>query len=228
MMAIALVINRGRTRPIEQTAAFANVAEKFRRGGELKRAVQLCRDGLANFPEHVSARVTLGLALLDLGRLQDARIELRQALKLAPDNLAAIRGLAHLHEQGESDLREEMPDESEWMTPEAPAVAPAVAPHIAPPVAIYEPPPVEPAPAAMPLELPEPLEVFESLELSEPLQVRESAPRAGFELEDMLPDSLGFGLDDNLPAAAPLPQQNESLAGLEEFLSQVHRAQGRL
>ena len=43
----------------------------------------------------------------------------------------------------------------------------------------------------------------------------------------MLPDSLGFGLDDEMPAAVPSPQ-NESLAGLEEFLSQVYRAQGRI
>jgi hypothetical protein len=46
----------------------------------------------------VSGRVTLGWALLDLGRFDEARQELQHALKRAPDNLAAIRGLAHLHE----------------------------------------------------------------------------------------------------------------------------------
>lgn len=103
-MAIALVLNRWRQAPLEESASFAHVAERFRRAGELQRSVALCRDGLRQFPEHISARVTLGLALLDLEQYQDARVELQQALKRAPDNLAAIRGLAHLHDHGEVDL----------------------------------------------------------------------------------------------------------------------------
>ncbi|HEX4684470.1 MAG TPA: hypothetical protein VH277_17255, partial [Gemmatimonadaceae bacterium] len=44
-----------------------------------------------------SAHVTLGRALIEVGRLQDARGELEYVLKLAPENLAAIRGLAEIH-----------------------------------------------------------------------------------------------------------------------------------
>jgi hypothetical protein len=92
------LVGRARNTPVEETPAFAHVAEGCRRSGDLTRAVSLCQDGLRRFPDHVSGRVTLGWALLDLGRFDEARQELQHALKRAPDNLAAIRGLAHLHE----------------------------------------------------------------------------------------------------------------------------------
>jgi hypothetical protein len=41
--------------------------------------------------------VTLGRALMEVGRLQEAQQELEFVLKLAPENLAAIRGLAEIH-----------------------------------------------------------------------------------------------------------------------------------
>ena len=72
-------------------------AEKLRRAGNPQAAVDLCRDALVRFPGHLSARVTLGWALLDLGRLKEAREEFEAVRKSAPDNFAAIRGLAQLH-----------------------------------------------------------------------------------------------------------------------------------
>jgi tetratricopeptide (TPR) repeat protein len=108
-MPFALVLNRNRQARLEESPAFAHVAERFRRAGDLQRAVSLCRDGLRRFPDHVSARVTLGLALVDLNNHADARKELKHALKLAPDNLAAIRGMAHLHDHGDHDLGEPLP-----------------------------------------------------------------------------------------------------------------------
>ena len=72
-------------------------AEKLRRSGNPQGAIDLCRDALVRFPGHLSARVTLGWALLDLGRLKEAREEFEAVRKSAPDNYAAIRGLAQLH-----------------------------------------------------------------------------------------------------------------------------------
>ena len=95
-------MNRSRQVPAEETPAFGGIAERFRRAGDLERAVALCRDGLKKFPDHLSARVTLGWALLDLGRYDEAQAELEQVLKRAPDNLAAIRGLAELHDRAEN------------------------------------------------------------------------------------------------------------------------------
>jgi tetratricopeptide (TPR) repeat protein len=83
-------------------AGFGVIAERFRRAGQADKAVSLCREGLETFPDHLSARVTLGWALLDLGEYQAAFAELKSVVKRAPDNLAAIRGLAELHERGVS------------------------------------------------------------------------------------------------------------------------------
>lgn len=71
--------------------------ESLRRAGNPAAAVDMCRDALIRFPGHLSARVTLGWALLDLNRLQEAQQEFATVRRLAPDNLAAIRGLAKLH-----------------------------------------------------------------------------------------------------------------------------------
>lgn len=99
-----LFLNRSRQAPAEETPAFGGVAERFRRAGDLDRAITLCREGLKKFPTLLSARVTLGWALLDKGQYDMARVELEQVLRRAPDNLAAIRGLAELHERAESGL----------------------------------------------------------------------------------------------------------------------------
>ena len=66
-----------------------------------QEAVDVCRTGLAVHPSYLSARVTLGRALVELGQFEDAQQELRQVLQTAPENLAAIRGLADVyHRQG--------------------------------------------------------------------------------------------------------------------------------
>jgi len=75
-------------------AAFAALAEEHRRAGRLVEAIAVCRDGLERYPAYVSARVTLGRALLDSGDVASAVAELEQAAAHAPDNLAAARALA--------------------------------------------------------------------------------------------------------------------------------------
>jgi len=79
------------------SVAFAALAEEYRRAGRLDEAVNTCRAGLARHPNYVSARVTLGRALLDQGQLDEARHELEAVLRVAPENLAAVRGLADIH-----------------------------------------------------------------------------------------------------------------------------------
>jgi hypothetical protein len=116
-MASSLSLNRTRKVPAEDTAAFGAIAERFRRGGALERAVSLCREGLQKFPDHVSARVTLGWSLLDLGKYDEARLELEQVLRRAPDNLAAIRGLAELHDRFEHTLNLPMDGPGQWPPP---------------------------------------------------------------------------------------------------------------
>jgi tetratricopeptide (TPR) repeat protein len=84
--------------------AFAQLAEELRREGSFREAIQVSRAGLDHHPAYWSARVTLGRALLALDRLDDAHRELSAVLRAAPENLAALRGLAELHERrGERD-----------------------------------------------------------------------------------------------------------------------------
>jgi tetratricopeptide (TPR) repeat protein len=94
--------------------AFGGIAERYRRAGDLDRAVALCREGLKRFPDQISGRVTLGWALLDQGKYEEAQVELEYALKRAPDNLAAIRGLAELHDRAESTMMLPMDGPGQW------------------------------------------------------------------------------------------------------------------
>jgi tetratricopeptide (TPR) repeat protein len=88
---------RRRVQTDPSSIAFAQLAEEYRRAGQLEDAVDVCRAGLAIHPSYLSARVTLGRALLDLQRFDDAQQELELVLKSAPENLSAIRGLAEIH-----------------------------------------------------------------------------------------------------------------------------------
>ena len=81
--------------------AFAQLAEEYRRIGNYIQAVKICRDGLGRHPGYLSAQVTLGRALMELKNFDEARTELEAVLKVAPDNLAAIRALAEIHQQTE-------------------------------------------------------------------------------------------------------------------------------
>lgn len=110
----SLVLNRSRQAAAEETTAFGGIAERFRRAGALERAVALCREGLQKFPDHLSARVTLGWSLLDQGKYDEAQAELEQVLKRAPDNLAAIRGLAELHERAENAVELSLDGPGPW------------------------------------------------------------------------------------------------------------------
>jgi len=78
--------------------AFAQLAEERRRKGDNEEAVAICRAGLAYHPDYLSARVTLGRALVELGRLDEAQTELTLVLTLAPDNLAANRAIAEMYQ----------------------------------------------------------------------------------------------------------------------------------
>ena len=82
--------------------AFAQLAEEYRRAGMTDDAVRICREGLTRHPGYLSARVTLGRALLDLGEQAEARGEFEFVVAEAPENLAAVRGLAEIcHREGQ-------------------------------------------------------------------------------------------------------------------------------
>jgi tetratricopeptide (TPR) repeat protein len=88
---------RRRVEKDPSSIAFAQLAEEYRRAGRFREAVDTCRAGLAIHPGYLSARVTLGRALMKLDRLDEAQAELERVRQSAPENLAAIRGLAEIH-----------------------------------------------------------------------------------------------------------------------------------
>ena len=90
---------RRRVQADPASIAFAQLAEECRRAGDADEAVGICRAGLAHHPGYLSARVTLGRALMEVGRLDDAAVELTTVVQAAPTNLPAIRGLAEIHQQ---------------------------------------------------------------------------------------------------------------------------------
>jgi tetratricopeptide (TPR) repeat protein len=91
---------RRRVQKDPASIAFAQLAEEYRRARLFTDAVEVCRAGLAVHPGYLSARVTLGRALVEIGELAAARLEFERVLAGAPENLSAIKGLGEIHERG--------------------------------------------------------------------------------------------------------------------------------
>jgi tetratricopeptide (TPR) repeat protein len=141
--------------------AFAALAEEYRRAGRFDEAVATCEAGLTRHPAYLSARVTLGRALMELSRYDEARAQLEQVLRVAPENLAAIRALAEIHTRAVSDHTLDPAHLAEAHAAEAQAAethaaethAADAAPQSAAPEAAPPPPSVPPAPAPIPIRL---------------------------------------------------------------------------
>jgi tetratricopeptide (TPR) repeat protein len=211
---------RRRVQTDPASIAFAALAEEYRRAGKFDDAIATCRTGLQRHPAYLSARVTLGRSLLEVGHFDEARHELEQVLRAAPENLAAIRALAEIHHRvGElPESGHEFPaTEAPVIEPPAPVASPippqaavpaapqpvtpvatqpatTVAPQLAAPVA----PPAAPLPAAL---------------VASPVLRPTPAPLAAASLVAAAPP----------PApAARLPHPDEvALPALEAFLSAI-------
>jgi len=146
--------------------AFAALAEELRRAGSYREAIETCRTGLQRHPSYISARVTLGRALIETGEYAAARAELETVLKAAPENLAAIRAMAEIHER-EGHVADQpaaqasrQPIAVQRAVEAAPSPAGSVLEWSLPPA---PPPPTPPAPGpparveAAPLRSPEPV-----------------------------------------------------------------------
>ncbi len=90
---------RRRVQEDPASIVFAQLAEEYRRAGQNGDAVAVCRAGLAHHPDNLTARVTLGRALIELDKLDEAFVELTFVLDAAPGNLPAIRALAEIYQR---------------------------------------------------------------------------------------------------------------------------------
>jgi tetratricopeptide (TPR) repeat protein len=109
--------------------AFAALAEEYRRIGRFEEAIAMCKAGLQRHPSYISAHVTLGRSLLEVGEFDEAREELEHVLRVAPENLAAIRGLAEIHHR-RGDVQDFGPPDEEPSAPAPPPVAAPAAPSV--------------------------------------------------------------------------------------------------
>ena len=75
---------------------FAPLANEYRKGGQPKRAIEICRSQLAQMPGHISGQIVFGQALYEAGEFDEARQVFERALTLDPENLIALRSLGDM------------------------------------------------------------------------------------------------------------------------------------
>ncbi|HET7613308.1 MAG TPA: tetratricopeptide repeat protein [Gemmatimonadaceae bacterium] len=75
---------------------FAPLANEYRKGGQPKRAIEICRAQLAQMPGHMSGQIVYGQSLYEAGEFEEARQVFEGALTLDPENLIALRSLGDL------------------------------------------------------------------------------------------------------------------------------------
>jgi hypothetical protein len=75
---------------------FARLAESFLIQGHVKRATEICRQGLRYRPSYVAGHVVMGKCHLASGHFEEARQEFQKVLQLDEDHPAAFWHLGHI------------------------------------------------------------------------------------------------------------------------------------
>jgi tetratricopeptide (TPR) repeat protein len=193
--------------------AFAALADEYRRAGQYHDAIETCRAGLQRHPAYLSARVTLGRALLAIGEYDEAQMHLEQVLRSAPENLAAIRALAEIHERRGDASFVALEAAAPAAAPQPPRVIPMPTPRASEPAPAQEaaPPVVAPTRPAI-----EPVPVAPASAL-----VGEPPPVAATPVPIVAPPPPVISLKQ--PATAR-PEPDPAAERLEAFLAAIHRA----
>jgi len=76
---------------------FIPIAEEFISTGRVDEAIDLLKEGIAAYPDYLSARVSLGKAFIAKGMINEAILEFEHVVSVSPDNLLAHRKLALLY-----------------------------------------------------------------------------------------------------------------------------------
>jgi tetratricopeptide (TPR) repeat protein len=221
--------------------AFAQLAEECRRAGQLEESVEICRAGLAIHPGYLSARVTLGRALVELNQLDEALGELEHVLASAPENLAAIRGVAEIHhrrgELGDAlhhyraalALARNDPDLQETVNDLAKKVEPPKPPASADGLSLEQvtrelfansPPPATPPHGTPPAAAQAPVWPV-------PAPLAAVPPPPASTPQESWPPALGADTPpatDSFPAEPPDTRAVATIAALEQWLAAIHGA----
>jgi tetratricopeptide (TPR) repeat protein len=201
---------------------FAPLANEYRKGGQHKRAIEICRAHLAQMPGHMSGQIVFGQALFEAGEWEEARTVFGRALALDPENLIALRSLGDMSLQAGHTV-----DARNWYMrlldadPKDAAVIALVTEIDAAPEAAASPAPevitgVEPGRGDQQIATvtEEAIQVFES-----PVELAESAPaQTSADVEEPL------GLERHYPAesveeARPEPTFDETALAMEGVTS---------
>jgi tetratricopeptide (TPR) repeat protein len=75
---------------------FAPLANEYRKGGQPKRAIEICRAHLAQMPGHMSGQIVYGQALYEAGEFDEAKEVFGRALALDPENLIALKSMGDM------------------------------------------------------------------------------------------------------------------------------------
>ena len=199
--------------------AFAQLAEEYRRRGDLAEAIKVCRAGLVRHPAYLSAKVTLGRALQETRQYEEARAELEEVLRFAPDNLAAIRCLAEIHQRGGGGARRRYEESQDVPGEEAASAASPVAADPESPTPV---PPMEPAAAEF--ESPTPVPPMEpaaaEFEGLTPVPPMEPAPTEPETLSVEMPQpAIVTDSIDPLPLDAPILDPPHEAPESEEWVA---------
>ena len=236
---------RRRVQKDPASIAFAQLAEEYRRAGSNEEAIAICRTGLETHPGYLSARVTLGRALIEVSDLDAAEVELGLVLQQAPENLSAVRGLAEIyHRRGDlsqalafyqealglaphdPDLEQVVNELSRTLSPAPPdlitdglSFEQATAEFLAALDGAEGDSMMEADPGA-PIEPEAPVEAEaaigpEPFVEPEPLWVPEAAEASMESMEMELPQEVE-------PASPAAPPPSPVLLGLERFLEEIH------
>lgn len=210
--------------------AFAQLAEECRRAGQFEESIDICRAGLVIHPGYLSARVTLGRALVELDQLDDALAELEHVLASAPENLAAIRGVAEIHHRrgnlgdalhhyraalalarNDPDLQETVSDLAKKVEPAKPPALDGLSlEQVTRELFVNSPPPpaLAPQPPASPAAVPPPPAPALSVGITETSEAITETPIA----------------TASLPAEPPDTRAVATIAALEQWLAAIHVA----
>jgi len=75
---------------------FAPLANEYRKGGQPKRAIEICRSQLSQMPGHMSGQIVYAQSLYECGEFEEAKQVFERALTLDPENLIALRSLGDM------------------------------------------------------------------------------------------------------------------------------------
>ena len=75
---------------------FAPLANEYRKGGQPKRAIEICRAHLAQMPGHMSGQIVYGQSLYEAGEFDEAKEVFGRALSLDPENLIALKSMGDM------------------------------------------------------------------------------------------------------------------------------------